>query len=151
LLALIFLVAWVSLGVQVRVLIGARGLLPVEDVFAAARADPASLTFADFPTLLWLIHNDAALVMGTFIGAALAVLAAAGIRTRLCFALSTILYLSYATACRQFLSFQWDNLLLESGFLAVFLPADRPTPAIHFLFRALLFKLYFESGGMAAP
>ncbi|HXI57478.1 MAG TPA: lipase maturation factor family protein [Polyangia bacterium] len=146
LLALIFLCAWVSLGVQVRVLIGARGLLPVEDVFAAARADPASLTFADFPTLLWLTHNDAALVMGTFIGAALAVLAAAGIRTRLCFALSTILYLSYATACRLFLSFQWDNLLLECGFLAVFLPADQPKPAIHFLFRALLFKLYFESG-----
>src|SRR6266404_5148695 len=77
LLAVIFLCAWVSLGVQVRVLIGARGLLPVEDVFAAARATPGSLSYADFPTLLWLAHNDAALVMGTFIGAALAVLAAA--------------------------------------------------------------------------
>ncbi|HEX3695902.1 MAG TPA: lipase maturation factor family protein [Polyangia bacterium] len=146
LLALIFLIAWISLGVQVRVLIGARGLLPVADVFAAAHADQPAVSFADFPTLLWLAHGDAVLVAGTIVGALLALLALAGLRPRLCFALSTILYFSYATAGRLFLSFQWDNLLLECGFLAVFLPADRPSPAIHFLFRVLLFKLYFESG-----
>ncbi len=44
------------------------------------------------------------------------------------------------------LSFQWDNLLLECGLLAAFLPRDRPAPLIHFLFRVVLFKLYFESG-----
>ena len=64
----------------------------------------------------------------------------------LIFALSTALYLSYALACRVFLSFQWDNLLLECGLLAAFLPADRAAPVVHFVFRALLFKLYFESG-----
>ena len=51
------------------------------------------------------------------------------------------------TACRTFLSFQWDNLLLECGLLAV-LPAAaaRASPLAHFLFRCVLFKLYFESG-----
>ena len=47
---------------------------------------------------------------------------------------------------RDFLSFQWDNLLIECGFLAVFLRTDAAAPVAHFLFRLVLFKLYFESG-----
>ena len=62
-----------------------------------------------------------------------------------CFALSTALYLSYSIAGQVFLGFQWDNLLLECGLLAVVLPRTRAAPVAHFLFRALLFKLYFES------
>ena len=83
---------------------------------------------------------------GFVAGIGLALAALAGLRPRLCFLLSTLLYLSYATAGRTFLSFQWDNLLLECGILAVFLPTDRPARWIHLLFRLLLFKLYWESG-----
>ena len=60
------------------------------------------------------------------VGAALAIARWRASRPRLCFALSTLLYLSYATACRTFLSFQWDNLLLECGLLASFLPPGPP-------------------------
>jgi hypothetical protein len=84
--------------------------------------------------------------VGIAAGIALSVAALIGIRPRLCFAASTLLYLSYATAGRTFLSFQWDNLLLECGLLATFLPARRPARWVHFLFRVLLFKLYWESG-----
>ena len=56
------------------------------------------------------------------------------------------LYVSYVTACGTFLSFQWDQLLVESLFLALWLPADRPAPWVHLAFRVLLVKLYFESG-----
>jgi len=145
LLALIFLIAWISLGRQVRLLVGARGLLPIGDFIDAIRAR-GDVSFIDFPTLCWWFHGDAALVAGTVAGAALAIAALAGLRPRLCFALSTALYLSYATACRSFLSFQWDNLLLECGLLASFLPPRRASPLVHFLFRCVLFKLYFESG-----
>jgi hypothetical protein len=146
-LALIFLIAWLSLGAQVRLLIGSRGLLPLGEFLAAAR-DQAALSFWDFPTLLWWVHGDGALVAGAALGGALALAALFG-RGRwrqLCFALSTALYLSYAVAGRTFLSFQWDNLLLECGMLASFLPAARAAPLVHLLFRLLLFKLYFESG-----
>ena len=145
LLALIFLIAWISLGRQVRLLIGARGLMPIGDFIDALRAR-GGVSFIDFPTVFWWFHGDAALVAGTVVGAALAIAALAGVRPRLCFALSTVLYLSYATACRTFLSFQWDNLLLECGLLASFLPPGRASPLRHFLFRCVLFKLYFESG-----
>jgi hypothetical protein len=146
LLAFIFLVAWVSLGSQVRVLVGPRGLLPLEATLDALGSE--RLRWFDFPTLLrWpVLASNGALLGGTVVGITLAVVALAGVRPRLCFALSTALYLSYVVACREFLAFQWDNLLLECGVLAVFLPARGPAPVAHLLFRFLLFKLYFESG-----
>jgi hypothetical protein len=145
LLALIALAAWVSLGSQVRVLLGSRGLLPVGELMDAVRAD-GQVGLFDLPTLFWRLHSDGVLVGGTVVGAALAVVALCGWRPRVCFALSTALYLSYATVGRDFLSFQWDNLLLECGLLAAFLPTDRRAPLVHFLFRLVLFKLYLESG-----
>jgi hypothetical protein len=54
-----------------------------------------------------------------------------------------ILYLSFSTAGQDFLSFQWDSLLLETGFLAMFLGNSR---CVILLFRWLLFRLMFLSG-----
>jgi hypothetical protein len=145
--ALVALVAWLSLGVQVRVLIGSHGLMPLTDFMAAARS-ALGVAPGQLPTFFWLTQSDAAIVGGVAAGAALslAALFVRGTPRRLCIALSTALYLSYVTACRTFLWFQWDNLLIECGLLAVFLPADRAAPLCHFLFRVVLFKLYFESG-----
>jgi hypothetical protein len=144
LLAAIFLVAWGSLGVQLDVLIGSRGLLPVAPFLAAARDH--GLGVAELPTIFWLNAGDRALHAGVWIGAALSTAALLGFRPRLCTGLATALYLSYVTIGRTFFSFQWDNLLLECGALAVVLPTDRPARWAHVLFRLLLFKLYFESG-----
>ena len=60
-------------------------------------------------------------------------------------ALLWFLYLSLLTIGQVFLSFQWDILLLEIGFLAIFLSF---TPKIIWLFRFLLFKLVFLSGAV---
>jgi lipase maturation factor 1 len=146
LLAIVFLIAWISLGSQVRLLIGPRGLMPLESLLDGLAAQ--DLPWFAFPSLLrWpALAAGGVLVGGTVVGAALAVAALAGLRPRLCFALSTVLYLSYTVAGRDFLAFQWDNLLLECGLLAVFLPARGPAPLAHLLFRLLCFKLYFESG-----
>jgi hypothetical protein len=145
LLALVSLVAWLSLGVQVRRLIGARGLMPVADFIEAAR-DAGVARLSTLPTIFLWTQSDRVLVAGIVVGVALSLAALVGFRRRLCFALIAALYLSYAVAARTFLSFQWDNLLLESCLLAAFLPQARRAPLVHFLFRALLFKLYFESG-----
>jgi hypothetical protein len=145
LFAIVSLVAWLSLGSQVRRLVGSHGLLPLGDFVEAAR-DAGVARWTRLPTIFLWTQSDAALTTGVAAGVALSLLALAGVRRRLCFALSTVLYLSYAIACRVFLSFQWDNLLLECGLLAAFLPARRAAPVVHFLFRVLLFKLYFESG-----
>jgi len=144
LLAAIFLIAWASLGAQVDVLIGSRGLLPAAPFLDAARQQ--GLGLAQLPTVFWLDASDTALHAGIWLGAALSLAALLGVRPRVCTGLATALYLSYATVARTFLSFQWDNLLLECGLLAVFLPTDRPARWAHVLFRFLLIKLYWESG-----
>jgi lipase maturation factor 1 len=143
LLGVIFLDAWLSLGVQVHVLIGARGLMPIAAFLARARHE---LPFADFPTLFWLGVNDTTLTVGIVAGVILSLLGIAGVRPRLVAAMQVALYLSFTTAARTFLSFQWDNLLLECGFFAIFLPRDRRAPWMHTLFRLILLKLYWESG-----
>jgi hypothetical protein len=144
LLAVIFGIAWLSLGAQVHTLIGSRGLLPLAPFIDAVRSRDLSLF--DVPTIFLWASSDAALTAGIGAGLALAAAAFFGLAPRLCFGLSTLLYLSYATAGRTFLSFQWDNLLLECGALAALLPRDAKARWAHVLFRVLLFKLYWESG-----
>jgi len=141
----VFLVAWLSLASQIEVLIGSRGLLPVAD-WLGLLSGQSDVGFAELPTWLWWSSSDTAIRFGAWLGAALSLVALLGLRPRLCFALAVPLYLGYAVAARSFLAFQWDNLLLEAGALAVFLPADRHARWVHVLFRLLLFKLYFESG-----
>jgi lipase maturation factor 1 len=147
LFALISMGAWLSLGWQVRLLADSRGLLPVGEFMEAARQQGAA-SWWRLPTVFLWAQSDAALTAGIVAGVALslAALIFEGVPRRVCVALSTMLYLSYATACRVFLSFQWDNLLLECGVLTACLSTSQPAPLVHFLFRALLFKLYFESG-----
>jgi hypothetical protein len=143
LLGLVFLDAWLSLGVQVHVLIGSRGLMPIAKFLSRARHE---LSFADFPTLFWLGVNDTTLTLGIVVGVILSLVAIFGRWPRIVVAMQVALYLSFATAARTFLSFQWDNLLLECGFFAIFLPRDRRAPWVHTIFRLILLKLYWESG-----
>ena len=143
LLAVVFLDAWLSLGVQVHTLIGSRGLLPAADFLARARHQ---LSFTEFPTLFWLGVSDATLTLGIVAGVALSLVALAGRAPRAIAAVQVALYLSYATVGRTFLGFQWDNLLIECGFFAIFLSRTRRAPLVHLLFRLILFKLYWESG-----
>jgi len=143
LLALVFLDAWLSLGVQVHVLIGAHGLLPIARFLARARHQ---LSFTDFPTLFWLGVTDTTLTLGIVAGVILSLVALFGRWPRAIAAVQVVLYLSFTTAARTFLSFQWDNLILECAFFAAFLPRERRSPWMHTLFRLILLKLYWESG-----
>ncbi len=95
-------------------LIGSQGLLPLAPLIKSLQARP-DVQLWDFPTLFWWNASDSAIGAGVWVGVALAVLALAGAWPRLCMLFLVPLYLSYAVACREFLSFQWDNLLLECG------------------------------------
>jgi hypothetical protein len=58
-----------------------------------------------------------------------------------------VLYLSFSLAGQEFLSFQWDALLLEAGFLAIFFGhTGTSQKTIAWLYRWLAFRLYFLSG-----
>jgi len=155
-LGAIYLIAFVSLWLQVDGLIGEHGILPVGQHLQFAREQLGSEAFYLLPTLCWFNSSDAFLYFLCGAGAIVSVLLMAGLAPVLSLALLWVLYLSLTIAGQTFLSFQWDILLLEAGFLALFfapwrwrMNADNPAPFSRvglFLLKLLLFKFLFMSG-----
>jgi predicted DCC family thiol-disulfide oxidoreductase YuxK len=146
LLALIYLIAFVSLGVQVRGLIGSHGILPLGDYLdAAASAVGPWRAWRLLPSIFWLAHGDGVLTGSCIVGAVAAVVLLLGFYQRSCLIVMFVLYLSLCSAGQDFLSFQWDMLLLEAGFLAIFLGSSN---LVVWLFRLLVFRLMFSSGAV---
>ena len=148
-LAAIYLIAFWSLAGQIAGLIGAQGILPLGGYLAAVAKTLGARGYWSMPTIFWLAHGDWFLKAACIAGIALAALLLPGILSgaweRLLLAGLYVLYLSLSTAGQDFLSFQWDSLLLETGFLAIFLGNSK---IVVLLFRWLLFRLMFLSGGV---
>jgi predicted DCC family thiol-disulfide oxidoreductase YuxK len=144
LLGVLYAVAFVSLAVQAPGLIGHAGLLPAGDYLAAARHGWGAAAYWRLPTLFWLASGDAVLMAAAVIGAGLGLLAAGNIATRAALAGAFALYLSFVYAGQAFLAYQWDLLLLEAGFLAIFLTAG--SRIVLWLYRWLLFRFLFLAG-----
>ena len=153
-LGVIFLIAFWSWGSQVRGLVGERGLMPVGEQLAAARA--AGNSFWQHPSLCWLASGDTSLIAQCWLGALLAIALAAGICPGACALLCWALYLSLMSVAAEFGNFQWDALLLETALLAaLWLPWKarpewgRETPVQRigrWLLWWLCFRLMIESG-----
>ena len=155
-LGLIFLIAFVSLWVQIDGLIGSNGIIPVSEFLPAARAQLGDRALSILPTLCWLNSSDAFLHFLCGGGVVLSLLLIFGIAPALSLVGLVVFYLSLTIAGQTFLSFQWDILLLETGFLSIFLAPWRLWPkrgsdppvsrAAVFLLKLLLFKLMIMSG-----
>jgi len=165
-LGMIYLIAFVSLWVQVDGLIGSDGVSPLNQFLPAVRAQLGRDAYALLPTLCWFNSSNAFLHLLCGGGVVLSLLLIFGIAPGLSLAALFAFYLSLTIAGQTFLSFQWDVLLLETGFLSIFLAPWRlwpreliwwprsPTPGIAspvsraglFLLKFLLFKLMLMSG-----
>ncbi|HEY3762363.1 MAG TPA: lipase maturation factor family protein [Verrucomicrobiae bacterium] len=160
-LGIIYLIAFVSLWTQIIGLIGHDGILPISQLMPAAghqfnAVGVGADRFRQLPTLCWFDSSDGFLGFQCAVGTVAAVLLIVGIAPAPCLFLLWVLYLSLATACADFLGFQWDNLLLEAGFLSIFFAPLQMLPGILWeappsrlalwLLRILLFKLMFSSG-----
>jgi predicted DCC family thiol-disulfide oxidoreductase YuxK len=158
LLGIVYLIAFWSLGVQILGLSGHEGILPADRYMASAHALTGLDRFWLLPTLAWASASDASLQVLCIGGGALAVLLVAGILPSVVLPLLWVIYLSLSVVCREFLSFQWDALLLETGFLAIFLApltrrerlrdlADPPRVAV-WLLLWLFLRLMVGSGAV---
>lgn len=159
LIGLVYLIAFLSFGMQSAGLIGSNGILPVSDHLAAIEeytAQQQTSAWRLAPSVLWIDSSDAAIKLligtGALFGALLMFGFLPGFSALVCW----LLYLSLVNTVPVFLSFQWDILLLEAGFLTILLapwsfrekysrPRDPPTIA-RWLVWWLLFRLMFESG-----
>jgi Lipase maturation factor len=147
-LAVIYLVAFLSAANQFRGLLGERGLLPVPRF---VRAVP----FRRSPSIFHLHYSDRFFAAVAWTGAALSGAVAAGLAddvplwaSLLIWAALWVLYLSIVNVGQTWYAFGWESLLLETGFLAVFLgPATTAPPILVLvLLRWLLFRLEFGAG-----
>jgi predicted DCC family thiol-disulfide oxidoreductase YuxK len=146
LLGAIYIAAFASLGAQILGLVGQQGVLPVRDYLAAAHRFLGDSAYRILPTLFWVNSGDGALVAGTVAGALLGLLVVVNRWTRPALAGLFALYLSYVYAGQDFMSFQWDTLLVESGFLAIFLTGG--SRIIVWLYRWLVFRYLFLAGAV---
>src|SRR2546421_1361051 len=147
-LAALYLIAFVVAFNQFRPLLGERGLLPA----------PNFLRLAPFrrPASLFHLHySDRMLAIVAVTGAVLATAAVLGlveaaplwIFIPAWFALWG-LYLSIVNVGQIFYAFGWESLLLEAGFLAIFLGPARVAPptAVLWMIRWRLFRVGFGAG-----
>jgi len=119
-LGVIYLIAFVSLWVQIRGLIGSQGIVPAQQYLHAVEGYVGGVARYRFaPSVLWLGAGDGALHLVCALGALCAVLLICDVAPVPCLALLWALYLSLAAVGQDFLAFQWDVLLLETGLLAI--------------------------------
>jgi predicted DCC family thiol-disulfide oxidoreductase YuxK len=157
-LGLVYLIAFVSFWVQVDGLVGSNGVSPVHQFLPAVRQQLGTDAYFLLPTLCWFDSSNTFLHLLCGGGVFLSLLLIFGVAPALSLVALFVFYLSLTIAGQVFFNFQWDVLLLETGFLSIFLAPwqlrDKASPATAypvsraglFLLKLLLFKLMLMSG-----
>ena len=147
-LAAIYLIAFVASAQQFRALIGEHGMLPVPGYLARQ-------SFWRSPSLFHLRYSDRLFATVSWSGAVLSSAVVAGAAdlvplwaAMLMWLTLWVLYLSIVNVGQTWYGFGWESLLLETGFLAIFLGNDRTAPPALTLWLArwLLFRVEFGAG-----
>ena len=156
LLGLVFFFAFLSYWTQLPGLIGENGILPAKILLEASKYNLGEKAYYYFPTLAWLNSSDFFLKTLSIAGIILSITLILDRFTLPAILVLYIIYLSLVVVGQSFMSFQWDVLLLEVGFLAIFtaprnllqpsLNSPSPSKILIFLFWFLLFRLMFSSG-----
>ncbi len=154
-LGLIYVSAFLALAFQARGLIGFEGILPASSYLSRLHALGA-LRFWYAPTLLWFSSGDRMLMAITYVGLVASVLAVINVWPRLMLTVCFACFLSFVSAAQDFSQYQSDGMLLEAGFLSLFLAprgvlpglgrGSLPSKAAVFLLMWEWFRIYFESG-----
>lgn len=140
--AIIYLIAFVAAAQQFRPLIGEHGMLPVPRYLAGQ-------SFWRTPSIFHFRYSDRVFAGVCWLGAVLSAAVVAGAAsfvplwaTMLIWLTLWVLYLSIVNVGQAWYSFGWESLLLETGFLMIFLGNERTAPPILTLLLArwLLFQ-----------
>ncbi|WP_460073679.1 lipase maturation factor family protein [Streptomyces sp. YKOK-I1] len=147
-LAGVYLVAFLTAALQFRALLGERGMLPVPRYVER-------VPFRAAPSLFQWRYSDRLFAGCAWTGCAVAAALLAGLdglvplwAGMLLWLVPWALYLSIVNVGQTWYSFGWESLLLETGFLAVFLGNDEVDPPVVVLFLVcwLLFRVEFGAG-----
>ncbi len=156
-LGAIYFSAFLALVFQIRGMIGAQGILPAGEFLEKVRTLGA-LRFWYAPTVLWWGTGNHALMALVWVGLVASVLVVANVAPRLSLAVCFVCFLSFIAVSQDFGQYQSDGMLLEAGFLSLFVAPGglwpgwgRKSLAIRAAWLLLLwewFRIYFESGAV---
>ncbi|MBI2354951.1 MAG: lipase maturation factor family protein [Deltaproteobacteria bacterium] len=146
-LGAVYLLAFVSLLVQADGLYGSRGILPIRDYVAALREHLGVKGWRRFPSIFWLNSGDSFVTGCAALGVGLSFLLVLGITPLPLLVILWLIYLSFSTMGQEFLSYQWDALLLETGFMTMFLPLATPaSPLVCLAYHFFVFRFILSAG-----
>ncbi len=160
-LGLIYFSVFYALLFQVKGLIGTDGILPARE-YLQALSGQGALRFWYAPTLLWLSSSNDMLMALVWVGLVASLLVVANVAPRAMLMVCFVCFLSFIGAAQDFAAYQSDGMLLEAGFLSLFLappgwwpgwgaksvahPLALAPRAAWFLLLWEWFRIYFESG-----
>jgi lipase maturation factor 1 len=155
----IYFSAFFSLAFQIRGLIGPDGILPAGNYLHSVAQSLGTwerLWYA--PTVLWWSSGSEMMNALCWVGMAASVLLIVNIWPRGMLAICFVCFLSFVSAAQDFSGYQSDGMLLEAGFISLFLapPGLRPglggahpaSRASFFLLQWEWFRIYFQSGAV---
>lgn len=164
LLGVCYFFAFHSFFTQALGLYGQSGILPMAPFLGRIAERYGWQVSLSLPSVFWFNAGDSALLCAGVIGMGASILLVLGVLPTLCLVLLWVLYLSIVNAAEIFMSYQWDILLIETGFLAILLAPlqvispiwraktswlcrePKPSVLVVWLLRFLLFRLMFSSG-----
>jgi Lipase maturation factor len=147
-MAVVYLIAFLVAANQFRPLLGRRGILPIAEFVRVAR-------FRQAPSVFHAYYSDRFFAGVAWTGVIIAALAVTGVVDRAptivtmsAWAALWAMYLSIVNVGQTWYAFGWETLLLEAGFLTIFLGPDRSAPPalMLILLRWLLFRVEFGAG-----
>jgi lipase maturation factor 1 len=155
-LGAIYFSAFFSLLFQIRGLIGPQGILPASEYLNSVAKQVGSARYWYVPSVLWFSSGSHMLTGLCWVGMAAALLLVLNLWPRGMLTICFVCFLSFVSAAGEFSGYQSDGMLLEAGFLSLFLapvgfrpgfaPAHPPVRAALYLLLWEWFRIYFESG-----
>jgi hypothetical protein len=155
-LGAIYFSAFFPLVFQIRGLIGPQGILPAGEYLKSVAEQVNYTRYWYVPSILWFSSGSHMLTGLCWAGMAAALLLVLNIWPRGMLAICFVCFLSFVSAAGDFSGYQSDGMLLEAGFLSLFLAPSgfRPgfgetQPPVRAALYLLLWewlRIYFESG-----
>jgi hypothetical protein len=137
-------------------LIGPHGILPAAEYLSSLAQQFGLERFWFAPTILWFSSSAHMLSLLCWAGMAASLLLVFNLWPRGMLVVCFVCFLSFISASRDFSAYQSDGMLLEAGFLALFLAPpgfkpgfgleNPPSRASILLLIWECFRIYFESG-----
>lgn len=153
LLGVVYAAGFLIVILQGPALIGERGLSPAPQYLEMLQERHVS--FAEVPTVFWLNASDGMLLAVGWLGLVLSLAVVAGYANALIMIVLWALYLSVVHVGQLFWSYGWENQLVETGFLAIFLvpllkgkpfPRAGASKLVLWLFRWLIARVMLGAG-----